>query len=223
MDIFATYGFDIGVACTLFLGALIGLAVGFVRGGLFVISWIGAGIVTLAGFSTVRPYARAHIDNPYLADFAGGAILFILTLIVFFLVSSVIGSWVRNSRLNALDRSLGMVAGLLTAALALAAAYMGMEQIWKPEDQPKWIKEARSAPLVRTSAYMLNDALPADFKVLSRQASERVTQESRDLLDRKKAFDKLMQPIAKAPAGSDRDGYDDKERRSLERLIDGKQ
>ena len=35
-------GLDIGVIAVLFVGALIGLAVGFVRGGLFVLSWLGA-------------------------------------------------------------------------------------------------------------------------------------------------------------------------------------
>ena len=35
-------GLDIGVVAVLFVGALVGLAVGFVRGGLFVLSWLGA-------------------------------------------------------------------------------------------------------------------------------------------------------------------------------------
>jgi membrane protein required for colicin V production len=145
MDTIANNGFDIAVALTLFLGALIGLAVGFVRGGLFVMSWLGAAFVTLIGFTTIRPYARSYIENQMFADIAGGAALFVGTLIILFLISSVLGGWVRASRLNALDRSLGMVAGLATAALAIAIGYMGAEYVWaKPEDQPKWPKPAPS-------------------------------------------------------------------------------
>lgn len=223
MDTLANNGFDIAVALILFLGALIGLAVGFVRGGLFVLSWLGAAAVTLFGFTTIRPIARGYIDNTLFADIAGGAALFIGSLIVFFLLSSVLGGWVRNSRLNALDRSLGMMAGLATGALALAVAYMGAEQVWTPEKQPKWMKDARSVPLIRSSAYLLNDVLPADFKLMSRQATQSATQESRDLIERKKAFDRLMQPAAKDGNAPDRSGYDTKERQSLDRLIEGKQ
>ncbi len=222
MDTLANNGFDIAVALILFLGALIGLAVGFVRGGLFIMSWLGAAAVTLYGFSTIRPIARQYIDNTLFADIAGGAALFIGALIVFFMISSILGGWVRNSRLNALDRSLGMMAGLTTGALALAVAYMGAEQVWTPDKQPKWMKDARSVPLIRTSAYMLNDVLPADFKLMSRQAAGAAAQESRELIEKKKAFDRLIQPSVKDDNAQDRSGYDNKERKSLDRLIEGR-
>ena len=223
MDAITNNGFDIAVALALFLGALIGLAVGFVRGGLFVLSWLGAVAATVFGFSAVRPYARAHIENPMFADLAGGGALFIGALVVLFLVSSVLGGWVRDSRLNALDRSLGMVAGLGTVALALAVAYMGAEQVWTPEQQPKWMKEARSVPLIRTSAYMLNDVLPADFKLIQRTNAQRAAQESRDLLERKRAFDRLIQPSSKDTDTQDRGGYDRKERKGIEQLYERNQ
>jgi len=223
VDTITNNWFDIAVASALFLGALIGLAVGFVRGGLFVLSWLGAALATVLGFTTVRPYARGYIENPMFADLAAGAALFVGTLIVLFLVSSVLGGWVRASRLSALDRSLGMVSGLATVALALAVAYMAAEHVWTPEQQPKWMSEARSVPLIRTSAYMLNDALPDEFKLIQRTSAQRAAQESRDLLERKRAFDRLIQPSSKDADAQDRSGYDNKERRSLDRLIDGKQ
>jgi membrane protein required for colicin V production len=221
MDTIANNGFDIAVALTLFLGALIGLAVGFVRGGLFVMSWLGAAFVTVIGFTTVRPYARSYIENQMFADIAGGAALFVGTLIVLFLVSSILGGWVRASRLNALDRSLGMVAGLATAALAIAGGYMGAEHVWAtPEEQPKWMAEARSTPLIRTSAYMLNDALPPEFKLMKNATAQRAAQESRDLIERKKAFDRLIQPSSKDADARDREGYGKKERGGMDQLID---
>ena len=223
METLSNNGFDIAVALILFLGALIGLAVGFVRGGLFVLSWLGAAVVTIYGFPTVRPIARGYIDNTLFADIAGGAALFIGALIVFFLISSLLGGWVRNSRLNALDRSLGMMAGLINCALALAGAYMIADQQWPGDKQPKWMKEARSIPLIRTSAYMVNDLLPQDLRVMSRRAASGAAEESRDLIERKKAFDRLIQPSAKDGGAPDRSGYDNKERQSLDRLIDGKQ
>lgn len=223
METLSNNGFDIAVALFLFLGALIGLAVGFVRGGLFVLSWLGAGAATIYGFPIARPIARSYIENTLFADIAGGAAVFIGALIIFFLLSSVLGGWVRNSRLNALDRSLGMMAGLLTCALALSGAYMLAEQQWSPDKQPKWMKDARSIPLIRAGAYMVNDLLPAEIRVTTRQATNSATEGTRDLIERKKAFDRLIQPAAKDGTAPDRTGYDNKERQSLDRLIQGKQ
>ena len=111
---------DIGVLIELLLGALVGLALGFVRGGLFIASWIGAGVASIFGLPFAQPYARQYIDDRFFADLAAGVAIFLLALVILFLISSVIGGWVRNSRLNALDRSLGMVAGLATSVLLLA-------------------------------------------------------------------------------------------------------
>jgi hypothetical protein len=83
--------------------------------------------------------------------------------------------------------------------------------------------EARSVPLIRTSAYMLNDVLPPEFKLMKNASAQRAAQESRDLIERKRAFDRLIQPSSKDADAQDRPGYDNKERRSLDRLIDGKQ
>ena len=223
MDTIANNGVDIAVASTLFLGALIGLAVGFVRGGLFVLSWVGAALATIFGFAAIRPYARAQIENTMFADLAGGAVLFVGTLVVLFLISSMLGGWVRGSRLNALDRSLGMVAGLATAALGLSIGYMGAEHVWTPEQQPKWMAEARSVPLIRTSAYILNDVLPPDFKLMQKATAQRAAQDSRDLIDRKRAFDRLIQPSSKDADAQDRGGYDRKERKGIEQLYERNQ
>ena len=67
---------DIGVIVLLVLGAIIGLALGFVRGGLFVLSWLGSAIVTIFAFPVIRPYARQYIEN----EFSWNIYYFILKL-----------------------------------------------------------------------------------------------------------------------------------------------
>ena len=44
---------DIGVLVALLLGGLTGLVLGFIRAGLFVVSWLGAGLATLFGLQIV--------------------------------------------------------------------------------------------------------------------------------------------------------------------------
>ena len=105
---------DLTTIVAFVLGGLIGLALGFIRGGLFVVSWVGAVLATIFGFPHVRLFARQQIETAWIADLTTGVVLFLVALVVLFLLSSMIGSWVRASHLNALDRSLGMLAGLIT-------------------------------------------------------------------------------------------------------------
>jgi membrane protein required for colicin V production len=207
-------GLDIGVIAVLFVGALIGLAVGFVRGGLFVLSWLGAAIATIFAFPVARPYARQYIDNELFADLAGGGALFIVTLVALFLISSLLGGWVRGSRLNALDRSLGMVSGLATMALILAVAYIAMEQVWPPSKQPEWVQNARSIPLIKSAAQSLNAVLPEDFKLMGKTAANDVSDKAKDL----ERFQKLVHP-ATGGTGTQQPGYGKRARRDLDRII----
>ena len=210
---------DIGVLIELLLGALVGLALGFVRGGLFIASWIGAGVASIFGLPFAQPYARQYIDDRFFADLMAGVAIFLFALVILFLISSVIGGWVRNSRLNALDRSLGMVAGLATSVLLLAGAYVVTENIWPGNKQPSVIQEAKVTPMIRASAQLLNDLLPKDLKILGAEAVGTVTGKTKEAVE-KRVFERLVRPDTPKSGDEERPGYDTKERNTLERAID---
>ncbi len=210
---------DIGVLIELLLGGLIGLALGFVRGGLFIASWIGAGVATIFGLPFAQPLASQYIDDRFFADLAGGVAIFLLALVTLFLVSSVFGGWVRNSRLNALDRSLGMLAGLATSLILLAGAYVVAENIWPGDKQPSVIQEAKVTPMIRAGAKLLNDLLPKDHKILDADAVGTVTDKTKEAV-KKRVFERLVRPDTPKSGDEERHGYDTKERNSLERAID---
>jgi membrane protein required for colicin V production len=210
---------DIGVIAFLILSAITGLILGFVRGGLFVLSWLSSAITTILAFPHVSPYARQYIESEFFADLLGGIAVFITTLILLFLLSSVIGGWVRNSRLNALDRSLGMVSGIATASILLTGGYIIAENIWSKNKQPTWILEAKTLPLIRTGARALNNILPTDFQIKTKEAIEGNTSKTRKLIE-KETYDRFIRPNNKNPSLKDRSGYDNKERSGIENLFD---
>ncbi len=211
---------DMGVIALFALGALFGLLLGFVRGGLFILSWLGSGIATIFGFSYAQPYGHQFIENDFFADLAAGGAVFLITLILLFLLSSFIGGWVRKSRLNALDRSLGMLAGLATAALLITGGYVIAENMWT-DKPPVWMTKARTLPLIRTSAGLLNQLLPQTFKVEGLKSLDKITGETRENLE-KKAYEELLNPRNKKSDIQDREGYDSKERKAMERLLQGR-
>ena len=210
---------DLGIILFLFIGAIIGLILGFVRGGLFVVSWLGSAITTILTFPEIRPTANKYIENPLIADLACGFGLFIITLIILFLASSLIGSWVRNSRLNALDRSLGMIAGIFTTGLILVLSFNISGVFWPTsEKQPIWITESRSLILLQKGSDALNKLLPYNFQMVTSRTITDSTSKTKRLLE-KKAFDLLVQPNDKNLNVQDRDGYNKKERKGIENLL----
>jgi len=217
MDALGISPFDLVVIGVLLLGALTGLVTGFVRGGLFVLSWAGATAATLFGFSVVSPYARQYIESTLFADLVGAAALFIVALVVFHLVSHLVSRWVRSSRLNAVDRSFGLLAGLGTAAAAIAISYLFLSDVWA-DDQPKWLEAARTRPVVESAALFVRDVLPEDIVGTTGAHLEKIRDRAVQLDSAREALERLSQP-PKTPASTARPGYNERERQELDRLI----
>ena len=217
MEIAGFSGFDIGVLAVVFLGALFGLVTGFVCGGLFVASWVGAGLVTIYGFEQTTPLAAQYIQPEWVADLVAGAALFIIALIVFHLISHMLSGWVRSGRLNALDRSLGLLAGLVSALLVICVGYLFMSNTLE-DDNPDWIETARTRPAVERGALLVRDLLPPDIVGEAGSALQRAQQRANDVDAARKALDRLTRP-PETSAPPAQEGYKEGEREGLEDLI----
>jgi membrane protein required for colicin V production len=215
---------DIGVIAVLLISALWAFVRGFVRELLGVAAWVGAAFVTLYGFGYVSPYTRQLINIPYAADGVAIVALFVLSLILFSIVSHAISSQVRQSSLSAIDRSLGFVFGLLRGAVVVCIAYLLLEWAMPPpQERPVWITSARSLPAIKRGVGLLEELIPSNLRGRGGAAAERVRQEVDRAAQTKRTLDSLNQPQPQAEPSRDRPGYSDKERRDLDRVIEGKQ
>ncbi len=114
---------------------------GFVREAFSVVGWIGALVIAWIGFPYVRPYGiwlylHDTFASEFLADLAVGAAIFLVAKIALTFLSSAIANQIRQSELNALDRSLGFVFGLARGSLIVCLAYLALAWAWPPSDQP---------------------------------------------------------------------------------------
>lgn len=219
MEIAGFNTFDLVILGLVFLGALFGLVTGFVRGGLFVASWIGAAVVTIFGYDRIRPFARDYIEPSWLADVIGGAVLFIAALVVLHLVSHMLSGWVRASRLNALDRSLGLIAGIAAAGVVISVAYLFLSDMWGEEAPPEWVETARTRPVVESGALWVRHMLPEGIIGQTGALLERAQSGAKDADAARKALERLSSPPETA-APSRPEGYKDSERRELDELIE---
>jgi membrane protein required for colicin V production len=157
---------DIIVIAVVVLSALIAFLRGFVREVLTIGSWLGAALVTLYGLALVEPKFEQMISNKMVADISAGVSLFLISLIIFSVLSHMIARFVRGSALTAVDRSLGLVFGLLRGAILVSLAYMLV--LWA---DPNMLRGARTTPMMARGAEILRglapkelaDDLPADL------------------------------------------------------------
>ncbi len=210
---------DLTIVILVLLSGLFALARGFVREVLSLASWVGAALVTLWGFRLARPYAGRFIDTPIMADIATGLVLFICSLILFSMLGGGIAAMVRGTGLNALDRTLGFLFGLLRGALIVAVLWLGLGWAIKAEEQPVWLREARIVPLVERLADFLRGLAPPEFRGRIQSAGDAAERARREAQQYQSILGAPATPQAKSPAAAGETGYKTDERRGLDGLV----
>lgn len=216
---------DLIVIAVVLASGLIALMRGFIREVLSLAGWVGAALVTLWGFTLARPVARGIIVNPLLADIVAGVALFVISLVVFSIISGAIGNLVRNSSLNALDRSLGLVFGIARGVVIVALAYLVLALwAWKtPQERPEWITGARTLPLIEAAADLLRGLAPPEFRSRAQAVESKVSHQAQQAQKAQQALRALSVPTVINPASEGETGYNSDVRRDLERLFQNAQ
>lgn len=212
---------DLVVIAAVVLAGLVSLWLGVLRVVLGLGGWAGAVLATLYGFSHVRPIAAQWIETPLFADLAAAAALFVVSLILLTLLSHAITGRVRGAGLGALDRTLGLIAGLSLGVVAVCAGFVVLERVMQwppgPEGRPEWVRAAKSAPLVELGARRLLALLPPEWQVADRIEPAAAAEKAED------AARKLMAPATESAAPPEKSGYNPRQRREMNRLIETRQ
>jgi membrane protein required for colicin V production len=212
---------DIAIVVVLLISGLLAFIRGFVQEALSVGAWVGAIAAAVFGFPYARPYARQLIPHELVADVAAGVAIFVVSLVVLSLLTRTMSNRIKDSTLNALDRSLGFVFGLIRGAFLVCLAYIAVEWVLTPSQQPAWMRDARAMPLVEWGAERLKSLVPSDAQKASADAADAARDKARKALETERLLRDIMTPEPKAPStDDDRGGYDSKERREMEKLLD---
>jgi membrane protein required for colicin V production len=146
------------------ISALLGLSRGLVREILGLGSWLTAGYAAFRIGPSVMPMTREAIGNPDIADPAAYAITFVVLLIVLSLLANLVGRIVQLSALGGLDRTLGLVFGILRGIAVLIAAYIPLALMLPPEKWPPAALQARSLPWIYAGAVWAAAKVPQEYR-----------------------------------------------------------
>lgn len=143
------------------VSAMLAMVRGFSREVLSIASWIAAAIAAYFFYPHVLPYVAPYIDNEQLAIAAAAAIVFVVVLIVVTVITMKIADFIIDSRVGALDRTLGFLYGAARGILVVAVGLLFFTWL-VGTNTPGWIANAKSRPLLEEIGGRLQALLPED-------------------------------------------------------------
>ena len=108
------------------------------------------------------PYLTPYIHKDIIAQAAAAAIVFFVTLIIVSLFTVRMSDAILDSKIGPLDRSLGFVFGVARGFLLAVVAFAIFNWLVSEKQQPEWVKNARTRPVLTETADRIVAMLPLD-------------------------------------------------------------
>jgi membrane protein required for colicin V production len=144
------------------VSALLAMIRGFMREILSIAAWIIAAVATLYAYSRLLPYAKTYFNNDIIA---AGAVIggtFLGTLLIVSIITVRFSDMVLDSRVGALDRTLGFLFGLARGLIIVVVAFLFFAWLVPPRTQPSWVANAKSRVVLQSTGDWLISLLPDD-------------------------------------------------------------
>ncbi|HMA15435.1 MAG TPA: CvpA family protein [Kiloniellaceae bacterium] len=210
---------DLIVIVVLLASGLFALVRGFVHEVLGVASWVGAAFVTLYAYPLLQPWVLEVIAVEFIASLLTGVGIFLVTLVLFSILTRIISNRIQESSLGALDRSLGLLFGIARGAVIVVLAWLALGYLVTEEDRPNWIQEARSRPLVERGATLLLALVPPALLESGDQAADDARRRAEELRRAEETYRQLVSPLRKADEDEDQPAYNQGMRDEIDKAV----
>ncbi|PWC52792.1 CvpA family protein [Azospirillum sp. TSO22-1] len=210
------------VFAVLLLSALLAFTRGMVAEVLSLAAWGGAALTALYTLPFVLPHTQKYLKVEMVAYVATSAALFIVALVVLTILFGRISRGVQNSSLSAVDRSLGFLFGLFKGAVLVSVAYLFFAWLIPAQEQPQWLQQAKTRPLMAAGAGMIYEFVPANLRAEGLNQADLARDRARQAIEAKEALDRLTSPVpagGKTGAPPANTGYKERDRGEIDRLI----
>ncbi|GAA0590935.1 CvpA family protein [Paenochrobactrum glaciei] len=143
------------------VSAVLAMVRGFSREVLSVASWAAAAAAAYIFYPQVIPFIQPYVTSDTLAKIAALAAVFLVALIIVSIITMKIADFIIDSRIGALDRTLGFLFGAARGLLLMVVAMLFFNWL-VTSDQPAWVANAKSKALLDNLGEKLVELLPAD-------------------------------------------------------------
>src|SRR6184192_2403523 len=144
------------------ISGLLAMIRGFMREILSIAAWVIAAVATLYFYAKLLPYAKSYFNNDIVAAgvVVGGT--FLITLLIISVMTVRFSDMVLDSRIGALDRTLGFLFGLVRGLIIVVIAFLFFAWLVPDRSQPDWVRSAKSRVVLQGTGDWLMSMLPDD-------------------------------------------------------------
>jgi membrane protein required for colicin V production len=153
---------DVILIGVMLISAILAMIRGFMREVLSIAAWAIAALVTLYSYGKLLPLAKGYVNNDIIAAVAVVAGVFLLTLLIVSVATVRFSDMVLDSRVGALDRTLGFLFGLARGLIIVVVAFLFFVWLVPSKTQPSWVANAKSKVVLQSTGDWLMSMLPDD-------------------------------------------------------------
>lgn len=191
--------------------ALIAFSRGIVRELLGLTSWILAVLGAIFGIGLLRPIFTSFIKNQTLANIVGMASIALLILIICTIINANVAKKLRKSALSGLDRTLGLIFGIVRGMFLILIIYLSAALLLAKEEMTRYMQANWTMPIIRQGGLILEQAIPDDLFTIEDDIT--ATEEDTEAKEEKKEKE------VKKDKKENTSPYDDKQRNEMDALI----
>ena len=153
---------DIILIGVMLVSGLLAMIRGFMREVLSIAAWLIAALVTLYFYNKLLPFAKSYFNNDIIAAAVVVGGTFLLTLLIVSVITVRFSDMVLDSRIGALDRTLGFLFGLARGLVIVVIAFLFFAWLVPDRSQPDWVRSAKSRVVLQGTGDWLMSMLPDD-------------------------------------------------------------
>ena len=153
---------DIILLLVMLVSGLLAMIRGFMREILSIGSWGVAALVTLYSYPRVLPLAKQYFASDSVATAVSAGGIFLGTLLIVSIITARLSDMVLDSRVGALDRTLGFLFGLGRGLIIVVVAFLFFAWLVPDRSQPDWVRGAKSKLVLQNTGQWLMSMLPDD-------------------------------------------------------------
>jgi membrane protein required for colicin V production len=155
---------DLVLLGVMLISGMLAMIRGFMREILSITAWAAAAVATVLLYGRLMPIARAHVPG---GDILAAAVViggvFLVTLLVVSVITVRISDMILDSRIGALDRTLGFLFGLGRGLLIVVVAFLFFAWLVPTNKQPDGVRLAKSRVVLENTGEWLQELLPQDM------------------------------------------------------------
>jgi membrane protein required for colicin V production len=159
---------DLVVLGVVVISALLAAVRGFTREVLAIVAWVVAAALAWKLHPMLQPIVAQHVSSETVSRVGSIAAIFLVTLLVVSIITVKVSDLILDSRIGAIDRSLGLAFGAARGFLICVIGWVFLA--WLVQGKvPDWAQQARAKDILDNTGQKLVAMLPGNPDELLKQ------------------------------------------------------